>query len=110
MNDLGNIEIMNLPLYESQYNKLEIIFDENKTTKSNMEILKDAIKDIAKNTTKVENLRFDSNLFLTYEEKQELLKFAKECKQIRLSEEYKENVIEPKEENNIDDDYDEPDI
>ena len=110
VNDLGNIEIMNLPLYESQYNKLEIIFDENNTTKSNMEILKDAIKDIAKNTTKVENLRFDSNLFLTYEEKQELLEFAKECKQIRLSEEYKENVIKPKEENNIDDDYDEPDI
>ena len=69
-----------------------------------------ASPDIAKNTTKVENLRFDSNLFLTYEEKQELLEFAKECKQIRLSEEYKENVIKPKEENNIDDDYDEPDI
>lgn len=88
VNSLGHIEISDTEL-DYSYTKLNIVFDEMKFNKSNIEILKDTIEDnINKNRIlDVNTLVFDDCLFLNKEEKETLYEFCKEC--------YEKNYEEP---------------
>lgn len=85
VNSIGKIEISDTPI-SYNYTELNITFDEAKTGKDNIEILKETIKDnIFKNRiSNIEELKFDSSLFLDETEKFELYDLAKKYKKEQM--------------------------
>lgn len=80
VNSLGNIELSHKQL-DNNYTELNVVFDENETEKSNVEILKETIEKHIKNNEikNIKEIRFYDDLFLEESEKQELINYAKHC-------------------------------
>lgn len=91
VNYLGDIGFSDTAL--SNYEELPVIFDERNTSKSNIEILKETIKEAIddKKILDSSNIKFAAALFLNENEINELQNYAKEY--------FKQNEVEKVEEN-----------